>query len=34
MRKSIYIKLLLSYAVYGIVAFIVICTFTQYSTLK
>lgn len=34
MRKSIYIKLLLSYAVYGIVVFIVICTFTQYSTLK
>lgn len=32
MRKSIYIKLILSYALYGIVAFIVVCTFTQFST--
>ena len=34
MKKSIYMKFLFCYAVYGILAFVVVFTFTQFSTLK
>ena len=32
MKRTLYLKLLLSYFIYGIVAFIIICTFTQRLT--
>lgn len=32
MKPTLYVKLLLSYAIYGIMAFVIICTFTQSLT--
>lgn len=33
MKRTLYLKLLLSYALYGIIAFFVLCTFTQHMTI-
>ena len=32
MKHTIYTKLLISYLIYGVIAFLIICTFTQHLT--
>ena len=32
MKHTIYAKLLISYLIYGVIAFFIICTFTQHLT--
>lgn len=32
MKHTIYTKLLISYLIYGVIAFFIICTFTQHLT--
>ena len=33
MKHTIYTKLLISYLIYGVIAFLIICTFTQHLTI-